>query len=92
MKKENTVNEPTKAMPYDALLCGVTYKKTKGGYDISNFREWKKTGAGWELMYKNEIYIGEVNEPEGLRTVYFDKYGRVSNRLRADCDVDINAT
>lgn len=23
MKKENTVNEPTKAMPYDALLCGV---------------------------------------------------------------------
>ena len=23
MKKENTVNEPNKAMPYDALLCGV---------------------------------------------------------------------
>lgn len=23
MKKENTVNEPIKAMPYDALLCGV---------------------------------------------------------------------
>ena len=23
MKKENTVNEPTKAMPYDALLAAV---------------------------------------------------------------------
>lgn len=74
------------------LDSGVDYKKTKGGYDIRNFRKWEKTGAGWELMYKNQIYVGEVHDQKKVITVYFDKYGRVSNRHRADCDVDINAT
>ena len=31
MKKENTVNEPTKPMAYDALLCAL---KTSLGYEV----------------------------------------------------------
>lgn len=41
MKKENTVNEPTKAMPYDALLCPVGLfryfiRKQYEGVEITN--------------------------------------------------------
>ena len=41
MKKENIVNEPTKAMPYDALLCPVMLfrffiRKQYEGVKISN--------------------------------------------------------
>jgi hypothetical protein len=31
MKKENTVNKPTKTMPYDALLCPVSRNYLRRG-------------------------------------------------------------
>ena len=47
MKKENTVNEPTKAMPYDALLCGVVL-------EVLKYWHYKERGFWYGIMCLQE--------------------------------------
>ena len=63
MKKENTVNEPIKAVPYDALLTAVFSKCKEGSivaFKSKETNEWY-TGRIQSLFRPNESNVWSVS-------------------------------
>ena len=79
MKKENTVNEPTKAMPYDALLGVVDlngYTKHFYGY-----RKITKEHTHWITFFTETIQMyGYRTDDEDMDKVYDTGMVKVDNR------------
>ena len=91
MKKENTVNESTKAMPYDALLCGVVLEVLK---------YWHEKESGWwygmmclqeEIDHKTGKYYSHDAIKKALREL--KKNGKVFTQpIFNECDGLLNGS
>ena len=88
MKKENTVNEPTKAMPYDALLCGViSFEEyiTKHHADPDNMTMMDNFGKDKSLRvgYESEQIVKLAERYAEYRVIQYQKQKLIERGLNA---------
>ncbi len=70
MKKENTVNEPIKAMPYDALLCAGLCLNCKH-QSYKSDKTFAKTGICLVKFWKDKRYKLSKDKPV-LKCEFFE--------------------